>query len=98
AVGWLASPPDSLRWECPVHQPDPLHLPVLLLNLLADVTQRGVVRRVARQHLVADRIALRRQHHRQDHLHTIRTLVPTVSKAAFVLRVPGRVALEITAG
>ncbi len=82
----------------PVHQPNPPRFAVLVLNLLQKALERGFVAGVARQHFVGQRKTLRRDHQRNHHLHTIRTLVPAVTKLPFVVFRKRRIALKIGAG
>ena len=53
--------------------------------------------RVARQHLVGERKALRRHHQRDDHLHAVGAMIARVAVAALVRLVRRRIGLEIRA-
>ena len=81
-----------------VHHPDPSGLAVLAFDAIKKPAQRGLVRGVARQHLVGQRQTLGRDHQRDDHLHTVGPLVARIPEAAFVLVAKRRIGLKVRAG
>ena len=85
-----------LGGNAPVHDPDPVRTPVLRLDLLQKVRQRGLVAGVARHHLVGQRKPLRRHDQGNHHLHAVRTLVAAVTEPALVRE--RRIALKISRG
>src|SRR6266850_1056933 len=85
-------------WNPAVHDPDPLRFAILFLDAFKKGWQRGSVTGVAGHHFIAQRKALRRDNQRNDHLHAIRTLVPTVAKLALVPFSKRRITLAICAG
>ena len=83
--------------DAPIHHPDPAGLAVLRLDLLEELSQCRLVRRVACQYIIGQRESLRRHDQRDDHLHAVRPLVPTVAELAFVVFLHRRIALKIRA-
>ncbi len=59
--------------------------------------QRRAIRRVAGHDFIRERETLRRDHQRDDHLHAVRTLVPTIAIAALVPFGKRRITFEIRA-
>ena len=84
--------------DAAVHQPDARGLAVARLDFLEEISQRGVVGRVAGEHLVGHRETLGRDHQGHHHLHAIAALVAAVAEAALVVFIQGRVRLEVGAG
>lgn len=80
-----------------VHHPGASRAAILPLNVRKEAAQRGLVRRVARQHLVGQRQSLRGHHQRNDYLHAIGSAIARVAKPAFVLFRLRRIALKIRA-
>ena len=85
---------DFLGGDAPIHDPDAPGFAVLVLDLLQEAPKGGLLRRVARQHLVGHRKALGRDDQGDDHLHAIRTLVPRVAELALVAFRERRVAFR----
>ena len=82
--------------HAPVHDPDPLGLAELLLNLGHDRLDRLQILGIARQRPVRQREAVAGDHQRQDDLLAVATVVPRVAaQSQFVL--DGQ-ALEVGAG
>ena len=67
-----------------IHHPDAPGLAVLRLDLAEKLPQRLVIRRVAGEHLVGQRQALRRDHQGDHHLRTIRPMITAVTMPALV--------------
>src|SRR5271157_6266044 len=84
-----------LGWNPPVHDPYPLRLSILLLDLFEKGRQRGLIAGVAWHHLVAQGKAFRGDDQSNHHLHEIRALVAAVAKLALVLFRKGWITLEI---
>lgn len=68
--------------DATVHNPDPLGLPVLLLDHLQKPRQRRVFRRVAPQHFIRQREAFGGDNERNDHLHAVGPFIPAVPMPA----------------
>ena len=83
--------------DAPIHDPNPLGLPVLFFYFLEKVGQGLLVLGVARQHFIGDRKTLRRDDQGDDHLNAIRTLVPAVTVAAFGACGKRRMAFKVRA-
>ena len=83
--------------DAAVHDPDAVGFPVLGFDFLQEAAQRRLVARVAGQHFVGERKALRRDHERDDHLRAVRALVAAVTVAPWVVFILGRVAFKIGA-
>ena len=86
-----------LGGDAPIHQPDPAGAAVEPLDLVEKGPQRGVVGRVALHDLVGHGEPLGRDHQRDDDLHAVAAMVPTVAVCALVPRRKGRFALEVRA-
>src|SRR6266446_808880 len=73
-------------------------LAVLPLDPRQEVAQGGVVRGVARQHLVGQRQPLRGHHQGDDDLHAVRPVIARIAVASLVAFGKRRIGLEIGAG
>lgn len=80
-----------------IHHPNALGLAVLCFDLREKISERCLVRGVARQHLVSEWKTLRCDHQRDHHLHAIGPLVAAVAKAPFAAVAFRRIAFEIRA-
>ncbi len=79
-----------------VHDPDASGLAILRLDFLEKQFEGGSVAGVARHDFIGQRKTFGTEHHRDDHLSAIRTLVPAV--AVFGLGSLLHLTLEISAG
>ena len=81
----------------PIHDPDPLGLAVAAADGREHPAQGGLVGRVAREHLVGERQALRRDDEGDDNLHTVAAFVAAVTETAGIVFVGGHLTLEVGA-
>ena len=86
----------GLGRNAPVHHPHPPRLPIGLLDMIQKTAQGRAIARVAVHHFIRQRKAFRRDHQRNDHLQTVRPVIPTVPTFGF-LNLFG-LALEVRAG
>ena len=63
----------------------PMGFTIEPFDLLQELSQGGFVAGIAGQHFISQRITFRGDHQRNDHLHTVRSLVPPVAKPPLVL-------------
>ena len=81
-----------------VHQPDPARLAVLRHDAGEKVLEGGVVRGIARQHLVGERQPFRRHDQCNDHLHAVAAVVTRIPVPTLVAFRKRRIAFEIGTG
>ena len=65
-----------------IHRPDPPRVAVLPLDAREEVVQGGLVRGIARQHLIGQRQTFRRHHQGNDHLHAVGPMIARVAEPA----------------
>ena len=87
-----------LGGNAPAHHPDAVGAPVALLDATQEVGQRRGVRRVAREHLAAQRETLRDDDQRDDYLAAVASLVAALAALAQVICIAVYIALEVGAG
>lgn len=66
--------------DAAIHQPNPPRLAVLAFDAREKILQRRVIRRVAGEHLIGERKALRRDDQRNHHLHAVGTMITRVTE------------------
>src|SRR4030081_627463 len=97
---WIAAThfgKDLFGGHATVHEPDPISLAVLVLDIFNKGPQRGFVGGIAAQHLVSQWQALRSDDQGDDDLHAIGAFITAVTEAAIVAFCKGRIAFKIGA-
>src|ERR1700745_1916673 len=98
--GWIAAThfgKDLFGGNATVHEPDPIGLAVLVLDLFNKGPQRGFVGGIAAEHLVSQGQALRSDDQRDDDLHAVGAFITAVPEPALVTLRKGRIAFKIAA-
>src|SRR5882724_1867354 len=88
---------DLFSGNATVHEPDPVSLAVLVLDLFNKGPQRGFVGGIAAEHLVSQWQALRGDDQGDDDLHAVGAFITAVTEAALVTLRKGRITFKIGA-
>ena len=87
---------DGFGRNAAIHHPHPPRFSVGLFDVFQKRPQRLMFRRVAIHHFVCQRKSVRRDHQRDHHLQTVRSVVAAV--AAFGFRILLHLSFEVRAG